>query len=552
MAFSFNPLTTVTPVTIPEVAGVNRTLAYDVFRDLDTTALHLHHANTGVWQLLTGPNSIIIDNEGKGNSFMRAFTSGVCNYAISGLPSTADYAVCLDIYVATDNNACALFSIGRLDYLGTSGYYFGLSSADNQWQLYRQLAGNFVVLAFATAVLAPGTTYATKMTFDGSTITCTVDGVPVFPAVTDANIAGPGRAGVRAANAGSRTTGLHGVRFEVIDENAVAPRSRKYALAAVGDSNFGDYGVLGDHNGTGTIPQKLAQLLEIDEVWNFAVDAQTTATANTNFAATAGAQIPVMTADRKIVMVFSGIGDHNGGADAATIITRLTTMVTAIEAAGAEAMVFTFQKNSYMTGGGETKRLAVNLAITDGTIGASLVVDIAGLLEFSDNTNALVYETDLAHMNVLGHNICAALAHSVLTSDSSTGTGKTVHADAPVLSGPVDLGPALGQKIWFINVFGGQWGVETASNNFVFFLSGTGAGQFTFRTLPTGGGSDIMTIKETGRVSFDRAEAIHLPRVTTGQRDALPSTAAALFVYNTTTGKLNVRGASAWEEVTSA
>jgi len=42
------------------------------------------------------------------------------------------------------------------------------------------------------------------------------------------------------------------------------------------------------------------------------------------------------------------------------------------------------------------------------------------------------------------------------------------------------------------------------------------------------------------------------PRMTTTQRDAIASPAAGLVIYNTTTNKLNVRAASAWEAVTSA
>ena len=42
------------------------------------------------------------------------------------------------------------------------------------------------------------------------------------------------------------------------------------------------------------------------------------------------------------------------------------------------------------------------------------------------------------------------------------------------------------------------------------------------------------------------------PRMTTAQRDAIATPPSGLVVYNTTTGKLNVRGASVWEAVTSA
>lgn len=43
-----------------------------------------------------------------------------------------------------------------------------------------------------------------------------------------------------------------------------------------------------------------------------------------------------------------------------------------------------------------------------------------------------------------------------------------------------------------------------------------------------------------------------LPRMTTTQRNAIASPAAGLVIYNTTTNKINVRVAAAWEEVTSA
>jgi hypothetical protein len=47
-------------------------------------------------------------------------------------------------------------------------------------------------------------------------------------------------------------------------------------------------------------------------------------------------------------------------------------------------------------------------------------------------------------------------------------------------------------------------------------------------------------------------QGLLLPRMTTTQRDAIGTPAAGLLVYNTTTGKLNVRVAAAWEAVTSA
>jgi hypothetical protein len=47
-------------------------------------------------------------------------------------------------------------------------------------------------------------------------------------------------------------------------------------------------------------------------------------------------------------------------------------------------------------------------------------------------------------------------------------------------------------------------------------------------------------------------KGVLLPRLTTTQRDAIASPPAGLLIYNTTTGKLNIRAAAAWEAVTSA
>jgi len=41
------------------------------------------------------------------------------------------------------------------------------------------------------------------------------------------------------------------------------------------------------------------------------------------------------------------------------------------------------------------------------------------------------------------------------------------------------------------------------------------------------------------------------PRMTTTQKNAIASPAAGLVVYDTTLGKLCVRGAAAWETITS-
>lgn len=48
------------------------------------------------------------------------------------------------------------------------------------------------------------------------------------------------------------------------------------------------------------------------------------------------------------------------------------------------------------------------------------------------------------------------------------------------------------------------------------------------------------------------AQSSLIPKISTAARDALTSPPEGLVIYNTTTHKLNVRVAAAWEAVTSA
>jgi hypothetical protein len=67
----------------------------------------------------------------------------------------------------------------------------------------------------------------------------------------------------------------------------------------------------------------------------------------------------------------------------------------------------------------------------------------------------------------------------------------------------------------------------------------------------TAGGSTILD--PTAVASFtSTTKGLAVPRMTTTQRDAITSPATGLVIYNTSTNKLNVRVAAAWEAVTSA
>lgn len=66
----------------------------------------------------------------------------------------------------------------------------------------------------------------------------------------------------------------------------------------------------------------------------------------------------------------------------------------------------------------------------------------------------------------------------------------------------------------------------------------------------TAGTETIPVMQGGALVSASVAQLI--PRVTTTVRDAISSPPEGLLIYNTSTHKLNIRTASAWEAVTSA
>jgi hypothetical protein len=90
----------------------------------------------------------------------------------------------------------------------------------------------------------------------------------------------------------------------------------------------------------------------------------------------------------------------------------------------------------------------------------------------------------------------------------------------------------------------------------------TGSGYLSFGV---GNASPKMTILDTGQVGIGTSspntvsildltsttKGLLLPRMTTVQRDAISGPPSGLVIYNSTTGKINVRGAAAWEAVTS-
>lgn len=81
--------------------------------------------------------------------------------------------------------------------------------------------------------------------------------------------------------------------------------------------------------------------------------------------------------------------------------------------------------------------------------------------------------------------------------------------------------------------------------------SPTAAGGMTLQTVT---GTTLFTVSSTGAVTFGAGvtvPALRIQNMTEVERDALTASAGTI-IYNTTTNKLNVRVAAAWEAITSA
>jgi hypothetical protein len=68
-------------------------------------------------------------------------------------------------------------------------------------------------------------------------------------------------------------------------------------------------------------------------------------------------------------------------------------------------------------------------------------------------------------------------------------------------------------------------------------------------------GADADTATPNASASLEivsTTQGLALPAMTGAQRDAIAAPKAGLLIYNTTTGKVNVRVAAAWEAITSA
>lgn len=187
--------------------------------------------------------------------------------------------------------------------------------------------------------------------------------------------------------------------------------------------------------------------------------------------------------------------------------------------------------------------------------GSSLNVSLATTGDFIVNTNQFVVDTSSGNLGIGTSDI-----------EAWSATYKAIQIGAQ---------PAMmfGANLFFIMAnayYDGAW--KYRANNFASVIYFTDGGHLRFQTAPTGTADAALTwttrlhVGNLGQIGVgtetpnanaimdltSTTMAFMPPRMTTTQRDNVASPTAGMVVYNSTTGKLNVRGAAGWEAVTSA
>jgi len=122
-------------------------------------------------------------------------------------------------------------------------------------------------------------------------------------------------------------------------------------------------------------------------------------------------------------------------------------------------------------------------------------------------------------------------------SVTNSGIGMNYDTGVGVLLGAVTNAPGGGWKVSLIDNGNNIYGAFGSSSSILSDRSGAGRAALT-------GTSAVLELQSTTRGFLP-------PRMTTTQKNAIATPAAGLVVYDTTLGKLCVRGAAAWETITS-
>lgn len=171
----------------------------DTFTDTDSTELSTHTGETGAtW--VEHPSYATGDFIITTNRVRTSGSNGACYYA-SGVPASANYAVTALVY-QSGSTISGLGPAGRISTSVNTMYFARYLGSSGEWQLLRIVAGTAATLGQFSATTANAATYTVKLSMVGSTIKVYLNGSEII-SVTDTQITGAGRAGLRGTSSGT-------------------------------------------------------------------------------------------------------------------------------------------------------------------------------------------------------------------------------------------------------------------------------------------------------------------------------------------------------------
>ncbi|MDD5397044.1 MAG: chitobiase/beta-hexosaminidase C-terminal domain-containing protein [Candidatus Moranbacteria bacterium] len=168
----------------------------DTYTDTAGTLLENHTGEVGATytQVMGNPGDSIINNSNQ----LRPNSTGVADYTLSGIPSSADYQVQADVIVKSIVDEGLYGVIARSSADGQQQYVARYNDypTNKSWELYLHNGGNnYTRLGYYPQTLVSGQTYALKISVTGSNIKVYVDNTMIIDAV-DTAITAAGFAGI--------------------------------------------------------------------------------------------------------------------------------------------------------------------------------------------------------------------------------------------------------------------------------------------------------------------------------------------------------------------
>ncbi|MGZ4588521.1 MAG: LamG-like jellyroll fold domain-containing protein, partial [Mycobacteriaceae bacterium] len=215
------------------------TTSSDSFTGTAAATLQTHTGEIGAtWTKhpISTPDAVITTSGRIRRNGAASSTSGAVYYS-SATPTTANYTVNADVYVASVLTGDLTGVVGRLDPANSSGTFYAAvyDQSTGSWTLYSVVNSSKVSLgSSAQQTLTAGTTYRLALDMTSSTIRLLVNGVQQV-SVTNTAITAAGRSGVAmgfgaTSTTATDTTGMH------LDNFTVTP-----PLADSKGTNTGDY-----------------------------------------------------------------------------------------------------------------------------------------------------------------------------------------------------------------------------------------------------------------------------------------------------------------------